>query len=64
MKTSTLLIALVALNSGVLASQISTVIAGISPIVLGVSELILVVGYYVHTILKNVRNAFDVNISM
>lgn len=64
MKTSTVFIALLALNSGVLAGQISNLIGGISPVLIGASELVLVGGYFTHTIIKDVRNAFDVDIKM
>ncbi len=64
MKTSTFLIALLALNSGVLAGQISNLIGGISPLIIGASELVLVGGYFAHSIIKDVRRPFDVDIKM
>jgi len=64
MKTSTVLIVLLALNSGVLAGQFSNLIGGISPLLIGASELVLVGGYFAHTIIKDVRDAFDVDIKM
>lgn len=65
MKTSTLLIALLILNSGVLAGQISSlVIGGINPFVLGGIELFLGASYYAHRIIKDVRNVFDVEVKL
>jgi hypothetical protein len=65
MKTSTILIALLALNSGVLASKISSLVIGdINPLLIGGSELVLLGSYYTHYVIKQVRNVFNVEIRM
>ena len=65
MKTSTLLISLLIINSSFLAGQISIQFLGsINPFVLGGSELFLGAVYYIHTILKDVRNTFDVDVKL
>lgn len=64
MKTSTFFVALIALNSGLLASQTISFIGNINPFVLGGAEVLFAGGYYVHKILKDVRNAFDVKVEM
>ena len=63
MKTSTLLLILLFINSGFLAGHFWVQIIGqINPLVLGGSELFIGIIYYIHTILKDVRKAFDVDI--
>ncbi|NRB82737.1 MAG: hypothetical protein HRU49_03035 [Winogradskyella sp.] len=65
MKTSSLLVSLLIINSSFLAGHFSTQLLGnLNPLILGGSELILGVIYYFHTVLKDVRNAFDVNITL
>jgi len=64
MKTSTLLVSLLIINSSFLAGHFSTQLLGnLNPLMLGGAELILGVTYYLHTVLKDVRNAFDVDIT-
>ncbi len=65
MKTSSIIISLLVINSSFLAGHLSThLIGNINPLLLGGSELILAVIYYFHTVLKDVRNAFDVDVMM
>jgi hypothetical protein len=63
MKTSTVLFLILLVNSGFLAGHISVQFLGqINPLILGGSELLLGVAYYVHTIIRDVRNVFDVDV--
>ncbi|WP_299098614.1 hypothetical protein [uncultured Winogradskyella sp.] len=65
MKTSTLLVALLIINSSFLAGHISIQLIGnINPFILGGSELVLGISYYIHTIFRDVRNAFDVDVKL
>ncbi|MCK8481050.1 hypothetical protein [Psychroserpens algicola] len=65
MKTSTLLVSLLIINSSFLAGHVSIQLMGnLNPFILGGSELFLAVTYYVHTIIRDVRNAFDVDVKL
>lgn len=65
MKTSTLLVSLLIINSSFLAGHFSTQLIGnLNPLVLGGAELFLGIVYFLHRVLKDVRNAFDVDIKM
>lgn len=65
MKTSTILLSLLFLNSSVLIAQLmSWVFTYVNPFAMIGGELLLVIGYYAHTILKDVRNCFDVDITL
>ncbi len=61
MKTSSVLIVLLLMNSGVLAGMLGTQIVGfLNPYIVGGSELLLAAAYYGHTVIRDVRNCFDV----
>jgi hypothetical protein len=61
----TLLFSLLIINSSFLAGHISIQLLGnINPFILGGSELILGGSYYIHTVLRDVRNAFDVDVKL
>lgn len=65
MKTSTFLISLLIINSSFLAGHISIQLLGnINPFILGGSEFILGLSYYIHTIFRDVRNTFDVDVTL
>jgi len=64
MKTSTILLALLALNSGLLASQTINILGNINPFLLGGAEILFAGCYYAHNVIKDVRSAFDVKIEM
>lgn len=65
MKTSTILLTLLFLNSSVLFAQfMSWLFAYVNPFAMMGGELLLVVGYFAHSILKDVRKTFDVDISL
>lgn len=65
MKTSTLLFSLLIINSSFLAGHVSIQLIGnINPFILGGSELFLGVTYYIHTIIRDVRNTFDVDVKL
>ncbi|GAL66367.1 hypothetical protein [Jejuia pallidilutea] len=65
MKTSTLIVSLLIINSSFLAGQISIQLIGnINPLILGASELFLAITYYIHTIIRDVRNTFDVDVKL
>lgn len=65
MKTSTLLVSLLIINSSFLAGHVSIQLLGnINPFILGGTELFLGVSYYIHSIFRDVRNAFDVDIKL
>lgn len=65
MKASSILIALLVVNSGLFASQILIQFIGaLNPYIIGGVELVLGVAYYGHSIVKDVRNAFDVTVTM
>lgn len=65
MKISTFLISLLIINSSFLAGHISIQLLGnINPFILGGTELILGVSYYIHTIFRDVRNTFDVDVTL
>ena len=65
MKTSTLLFALLVINSSFLAGHVSIQLLGnLNPFILGGSELILGITYYIHTIFRDVRNAFNVDVKL
>ncbi|WP_178987319.1 hypothetical protein [Winogradskyella schleiferi] len=64
MKTSTLLVSLLIINSSVLAGHISIQLLGnLNPFILGGFELFLGISYYIHSIFRDVRSAFDVDIN-
>ena len=65
MKTSTFLLSLFIVNSSFLAGYFSTeLITSLNPVFLGVSEFILGVFYYINTVFRDVRNAFDVDFTL
>lgn len=65
MKTSTLLLSLLLINSSFLAGHISINLMGsLNPFILGGTELILGASYYIHTIFRDVRNTFDVDVKL
>jgi len=65
MKTSTLLFSLLVINSSFLAGHVSINLMGnLNPFILGGSELFLGVVYYIHTIFRDVRNTFDVDVKL
>ena len=65
MKISTLLASLLIINSSVLAGHLSIQVLGnMNPIIVGGIELGLGFLYYVNSILKDVRNAFDVDVNI
>ncbi|WP_430467327.1 hypothetical protein [Winogradskyella ouciana] len=65
MKTSTLLVSLLIINSSFLAGHISIQLMGnLNPFILGGSELFLGLTYYIHTIFRDVKNAFDVDVKL
>lgn len=65
MKTSTLLLSLLVLNSSVLFAQFANwLFAYINPFAMVGSEILLILGYFAHRILKDVRDVFDMDITM
>jgi len=65
MKPSTFLLSLFIINSSFLASYFSTeLISSLNPVFLGVSEFFLGVFYYLNTILRDVRNVFDIEVTL
>lgn len=65
MKTSTILVALLIVNSGFVAGHVlMQFIGAINPFILGGSEIALGAAYYGHTVLRDVRNAFDVDVTL
>jgi len=65
MKTSTLLISLLVLNSSVLFAQFANwLFAAVNPLFMIGSEVVLVAGYFTHQIIKDVRDAFDVDVKL
>jgi hypothetical protein len=65
MKTSTLLLALLVLNSSVLFAQFANwLFAFVNPFVMVGSEILLVVGYVAHKTVKDVRDVFDVDFKL
>lgn len=65
MKTSTLLISLLVLNSSVLFAQFANwLFAYVNPFAMVGAEIVLALGYFGNKILKDVRDCFDVKISM
>ena len=65
MKTSTLLISLLILNSSVLFAQFANwIFAFMNPLVVIGSEIILVSSYLTYRTLKEVRDTFDVDINL
>ncbi|MFC0603781.1 hypothetical protein [Winogradskyella pulchriflava] len=65
MKTSTLLVSLLIINSSFLAGHVSIQLMGnLNPFILGGSELFLGVTYYIHTIIREVRNVFGVDVKL
>jgi len=65
MKTSTLLVSLLIINSSFLAGHVSIQLMGnLNPFILGGSEFFLGISYYIHTIFRDVRNTFDVDVKL
>ena len=65
MKTSTLILALLFLNSSVLLAQFANwLFAFANPFLIIGAEILLAVGYVTNNILKDVRNAFDVDFKL
>lgn len=65
MKTSSVLIVLLLMNSGVLAGVLGTQLIGfLNPYIVGGAELFLGIAYYAHTIIRDVRNCFDVDFKL
>ncbi|MGS2727452.1 hypothetical protein ACU8DI_12650 [Psychroserpens sp. BH13MA-6] len=65
MKTSTLLVSLLIINSSFLAGHVSIQLFGnINPFILGGSEICLGLLYYANKIIRDVRNAFDVDVKL
>lgn len=65
MKTSTILLSLLILNSSVMLGQFTSFLFGyLNPAVMIGGEILLIGSYYVHQVIRDVRNAFDVKISM
>lgn len=65
MKTSSLLMILFLMNSGVLAGIVGTQLIGfLNPYIIGGVEIFLGVSYYAHTVIRDVRNCFDVDIRL
>lgn len=65
MKTSTLLISLLILNSSVLFAQFANwLFAYVNPFVMIGAEIVLAIGYFANRILKDVRDVFDVDIKL
>lgn len=60
MKTTSIILSLLFLNSFVLVGQITTVISSfMNPYLLGGIELFLLVTLYAYRIIRDVRNVFD-----
>lgn len=65
MKTSSLLMVLLLMNSGILAGVVGTQLVGfLNPYVIGGVELLLGISYYAHRVIRAVRNCFDVDIEL
>ena len=65
MKTSTLILALLFLNSSVLFAQFATwIFAFINPFAMVGAEIFLVFGYFANKTLKDVRDVFDVDFKL
>ena len=65
MKTSSVLIVLLLMNSGILAGMVGTQLIGfLNPYIIGGVELLLGVSYYAHTVISDVRDCFDVDIKL
>ncbi len=65
MKTSTLLLALLFVNSSVLLAQFASWLSlYINPFAIVGSEAFLIIGFACHKILKDVRNVFDVDVTL
>jgi len=61
MKTSTLLISILILNSSVLFTQFANwLFAYVNPFVMIDAEIVLAISYFANRILKDVRDVFDV----
>jgi hypothetical protein len=62
MKTSTLLLSLLVLNSSVLFAQFANwLFAYVNPFIMIGFEIFLILGYFIHKTLKDVRDIFDVD---
>ncbi|MCE2613097.1 hypothetical protein LVD13_08955 [Flavobacteriaceae bacterium D16] len=65
MKTSSVLMILFLMNSGILAGIVGTQFIGLlNPYIIGGVEVLLGISYYVHTVIRDVRNCFDVDIEL
>ncbi|WP_179021153.1 hypothetical protein [Winogradskyella forsetii] len=65
MKTSTLLISLLIINSSFLAGHVSLQLFGnINPFILGGTEIFLGLLYYTNRIIRDVRNVFNVEFKL
>jgi hypothetical protein len=65
MKTSSLLMILFLMNSGILAGIVGTQLIGIlNPYIIGGVEVFLGISYYLHTVIRDVRNCFEVDIKL
>ncbi|MDO1501487.1 hypothetical protein Q2T40_15230 [Winogradskyella maritima] len=65
MKTSTVILSLLVLNSSVLVGQLSaSIIGNVNPILMMGSEALLALGYYGFKVIKDVRDVFDVDVSL
>ena len=65
MKTSSILITLLIVNSGFFAGHLMIQFIGaINPFIIGGLEIVLGAAYYGHTVLRDVRKAFDVDITL
>ncbi len=65
MKTSSILIALLIVNSGFFAGHlIVQFIGAINPFIIGGVEIALGAAYYGHMVLRDVRKAFEVEITL
>ena len=65
MKTSTVLISLLILNSSVLFAQFANwLFAYVNPFVMVGAEIFLVIGYFANRTLKDVRDVFDVEVKL
>lgn len=65
MKTSTLLVSLLIINSSFLAGHVTIQLFGnVNPLILGGSEIFLGLLYYINQILKDVKNSFNVELKL
>ena len=65
MKTSSVLVVLLLVNSGLLAGMLGNQLIGfLNPYIVGGAEILLGISYYAHTILRDIRNCFDVKFKL